>query len=197
MRLPLNLNPLVIAAFFAAAAITGCSDSTSTRAFGANGLAETGSGESEEEEEESGSEVSPPESFPEMGVKIVAFDNFDNESFTLDSESVVYILVQNPEQQQFDAWLMTDSELTDYRGAINSLPASAEETHQNYKAEYGLDLSDSMSTGNPINTDLDAGDYHIVIDNTDLGGNETFQTDEISYQYAIYAGQDLVLITED
>lgn len=188
---------LAAVAILASLLIVGCSDSTSSKSFGNYNAPIDSNSEGEEEEGSgTGSEVEAPESVPTMGTRTLADDEFESKQFSLDSDSIVYTFINNPDQHDFDAWIMTEAELAEYQLAVDALPASSANTHQNYKANYGTDVTSSMINNVPTSVDLSAGDYYLVIDNTDLG-NEDGAGEEISFQYAVFAGQTAVLISED
>lgn len=190
-----------LAALILTTLLSGCSDSTSTQQFGGtldtSSLSSTGESTTEEETVEEGSSTSPPDNFPTPVSKTVEFNNRVHAVFEIAEAGIAYILVNNPEQQNFDSWLMDDAEYQDYETARYALPQSADPSHQNYKAQYGIDLSNSMANSIPVNTSLLPDNYHIVIDNTDLGGNNTFNDEAVSYSFVVFIGSELEISSED
>lgn len=199
----MRMRPLLQAActgLILSAALAGCSDSESVRAFGSNASASSTSStdttETEEEEEETSTAL-PPESYPTASTRSVALNNRAHASFDLDEASISYIYVTNPDQQAFDVWLMDEDEYDDYENARSSLPESADSSHANYKAEYGIDLGDSLSSSVPTSNSLVSGTYHLVIDNTDLGSNSPFNDEAITYEIWVYVNGSFVLTSDD
>ncbi len=186
----------------ATATMVGCTESSSplsgSSAFGANASSVDTSSTSEGSGEENSEEAAAPEGIPDVGTKIAAFNNFEFEPFSITEQTVVYIYVSNPSAHQFDAWLVDEVQLDSYRDAVAALPASALSTHQNYQADYGIDLAQSLGENIYVNFDLPAGDYSILIDNTDLGDNETFNDEAVDYQFSVYVnGSDLIASDSD
>lgn len=193
MHLLLNTKA-ALATLMLAALLSGCSDSASTQQFGTSLDASTGESTTEETVEENSS---PPETFPVPDSKTVEFNNRAHANFELEEAGTAYIFVNNPDEQSFDSWLMSETEYQDYETARSALPQSADPSHQNYKAQYGIDLSSSMASNVPVNISLLADNYHLVIDNTDLGANNTFNDEAISYYFAVFIGSNLEISSED
>lgn len=199
-----QLNPRALfATLILSTSLASCDSSVSTRPFGDNlsSTASLGSGASTTEEEQAPEQTSstttPPEAFPVPTAKTVDINNRAHANFEIDESGVAYLVVNNPSQQNFDSWLMDEAEYQDYETARFGLPQSANPSHQNYKAQYGISLSSSMVSGIPVNTNLLAGNYHIVIDNTELGDNNNLNIEAISYSFAVFIGTELQITSED
>ncbi len=198
MRAP-NFRLHLIAALLASVALfSGCEDGSTQ--FG-NSTAS--SAEAEESGEETGGEETDPggstrpEFPPTMGTADVDFGGFKDETFTLDEQTVVWLYVNNPAGDSFDIWLMNETERSAYTSAIAGLPASANPSDEAFRSSYGIELDSAYNFSLPMPSDLVAGKYYVVVDNTELGIYRTAPAGPISYEFGVKVNEDTLAASDE